>query len=392
MVGSTLGHYRVEAELGAGGMGVVYEGIDTRLERKVAIKLLHASVVRDGERMARFEREARVLASLNHANIAAIHGLEEADGTKFLVLEYVPGDTLAERINRGLSVKETLDICRQIAEGLDAAHEKGIIDRDLKPANIKITPDGKVKVLDFGLAKAVESPAASETLAEAATVSAGMTQVGVVMGTSAYMSPEQACGKPIDRRTDVWAFGCVLFEALARKRTFDGETTTEVLAAVLEREPDWNALPAAVPGNIRALLRRCLTKDQHRRLRDIGDARLELEETLSSQATLSSGQVPAAAPARGARRLLWPAVASAVIVAGVGIGSWKWLLRGEPPEPEIVRFTHHLPQGHRITPGWNPGVIFSPDGKTVAFDYDVDRIPRWSSGRSINWSRSPSAV
>jgi Tol biopolymer transport system component len=375
MVGSTLGHYRVVAELGAGGMGVVYEGVDTRLDRTVALKLLHASVVRDADRMARFEREARVLASLNHANIAAIHGLEEADGTKFLVLEYVPGDTLAQRITRGVSLKEALDICRQIAEGLDAAHEKGIIHRDLKPANIKITPDGKVKVLDFGLAKAVGLPAAIDTLADTATVSAGMTQIGVVMGTSAYMSPEQACGKPIDRRTDVWAFGCVLFEALARKRPFEGETTTEVLAAVLEREPDWNALPVAVPGNIRALLRRCLTKDQHRRLRDVGDARLELEETLSSQSALSAGLVPAAMPARGARRWLWPAVASAIAVAGAGIGSGAWLGGEAPPEPEVVRFTHHLPQGHRITPGWNPGVIFSPDGKTVAFDYEVDGIP-----------------
>ncbi len=376
MVGRTLGHYRVESELGAGGMGIVYEGTDTRLGRKVAIKLLHPSLVEDADRMTRFEREARMLASLNHANIAAIHGLEEANGTKFLVLEYVPGDTLAARINSGtLSLREALDICRQIAEGLDAAHEKGIVHRDLKPANVKITPDGKVKVLDFGLAKAVESALPGGTEAETATVTVDVTHAGIVMGTSAYMSPEQACGKPVDRRTDVWAFGCVMFEALARKRTFGGETMAEVLAAVLEREPEWNALPAALPENLRSLLRRCLTKDPHRRLRDIGDARLELEETLSGQAVTRAAQMAAAAAVPRWRRALWPASLSALILLAAGLGSWKFMTRSGAPAPDVIRFTHALPQGHRMPPGWNPGVIFSPDGRTVAFDYDVDGIP-----------------
>ncbi len=368
MVGLTLGHYRVESELGAGGMGVVYEATDTRLGRKVAIKLLHPSVVQDAERMARFEREARVLASLNHANIAAIHGLEEADGTKFLVLEYVPGDTLAQRVARGpLPLKDAFEICRQIADGLDAAHEKGIVHRDLKPANIKITPDGKVKVLDFGLAKAVDAISPLESLASGATVTAEMTQVGVMMGTPAYMSPEQACGKPVDRRTDVWAFGCVLFESLATRRTFSGETTTEVLAAVLEKEPDWSALPATLPENVRSLLRRCLTKDRSRRLRDIGDARLELEETLSTQVAATQARVVR-------RRAYWPAVAAAVVVAAAGLGIWGWLHGRSVPAPEVVRFTHQFPQGNRLAPGWNPSVMFSPDGKTVAFDYEVDGI------------------
>jgi len=369
MLGRTLGHYRVESELGAGGMGVVFEATDTRLGRKVAIKLLHPSVVEDADRMARFEREARVLGSLNHPNIAAIHGLEESNGTTFLVLEYVPGDTLAERIARGaLPLKEAFEVCRQIADGLDAAHETGVVHRDLKPANIKITPDGKVKVLDFGLAKAIEAVPSADAQDEGATVAAAMTEVGVVMGTAAYMSPEQACGKPVDRRTDVWAFGCVLFEALAKRRTFTGDTMTHTLAAVLEKEPDWSALPATLPENVKSLLRRCLTKDRQRRLRDIGDARLELEEALSAQtATLTAARVR--------RRIPWPAVAAGLAVVLAGLGLWAWLAARRTPAPEIVRFSHALPAGHRMVPGWNPSVMFSPDGRSLAFDYEVDGIP-----------------
>ncbi|MGE5360145.1 MAG: protein kinase domain-containing protein, partial [Bacteroidales bacterium] len=289
---------------------------------------------------------------------------------KFLVLEYVPGDTLAQRIDRAaLPLKEALQVGRQIAEALDAAHEKGIVHRDLKPANIKITPDGKVKVLDFGLAKASEvSSSSAETIAQRATITADMTEAGVVMGTSAYMSPEQACGKPVDRRTDVWAFGCVLFETLARKRTFAGETMTEVLAAVLEREPDWSALPPAVPENVKCLLRRCLTKDRQCRLRDIGDARLELEETISGQVVIADAK-----PVRRGRRL--PALAAAVVVGAAAIGLWGWLRASGAPAPDVVRFIHQLPQGQRMTPDWNPSVMFSPDGKSVAFNYEVDGIP-----------------
>jgi serine/threonine-protein kinase len=377
MLGPRLGQYVVESKLGEGGMGVVYEGTDTRLGRKVALKLLHESVVQDAERMARFQREARVLASLNHANIAAIHGLEEADGQTFLVLEYVPGDTLAERIARGsLPLKEALAICRQIAEGIEAAHEQGIVHRDLKPANIKITPAGQVKVLDFGLAKAAAVSASASHLSEAATAPAEMTQAGMVVGTAAYMSPEQACGKPVDRRTDVWAFGCVLFETLSRRRPFAGDTMTELLAAVLEKSPDWNALPATVPENVKRLLRRCLTKDQHSRLRDIGDARLELEETLSGLAGSAEK-----APVR--TRAYWPAVAAICLLLASAVGVWAWLQARAVPAPEIVRFTHQLPPGQRMVPSWNPSVMFSPDGKALAFSYEVDGVVT-AFRRSIN--------
>lgn len=366
MEGRVLGQYRVESKLGEGGMGVVYAGTDTRLGRKVAIKLLHESVVQDGERMARFQQEARVLASLNHSNIAAIHGLEEADGRTFLVLEYVPGDTLSERLARGpLPLTEALTICRQIAEGVEAAHAQGIIHRDLKPANIKITPDGQVKVLDFGLAKsaAVFSPA--DPSGQTATAAIEMTMAGTIMGTAAYMSPEQACGKPVDRGTDVWAFGCVLFETLTRRLAFAGGTMTEVLAAVLERSPDWDSLPPTVPENIRRLLRRCLTKDRHSRLRDIGDARLELEETLSGQVGASATQVPRT-------RAYWPAVAAVCLLGAAAVGAWAWLHMRAEPAAEVVSFTHQLPPAHRMVPGWNPTVMFSPDGKSIAFSYAVD--------------------
>jgi len=371
MLGQKLGQYRVDSKLGAGGMGVVYQSTDTRLGRKVAIKLLQPSVAQDAERMARFEREAQVLAALNHPNIAAIFGLEESDGTKFLVLEYVPGDTLDERLARApLPLKEALEICRQIAEGLDAAHEKGIIHRDLKPANIKITPEGKVKVLDFGLAKVTEGSSASDSQGRTATFAAEMTQTGAVMGTTAYMSPEQACGKPLDRRTDIWAFGCVLYETLARKLTFAGDSTTEVLAAILDKDPDWGALPATVPENVKRLLRRCLEKDRRSRLRDIGDARLELEETLAGRVT---GTIAAVAPRVRTRRALAGALGG-LAVLGLAFGIWALLKGDRAPAPEIVRFTHQLPQGHEMMPGWNPSVMFSPDGKSLAFNYEVDGI------------------
>ena len=360
-----LGSYRVESQLGAGGMGVVYQATDTRLGRQVAIKMLHEASLNDPERLARFEREARLLATLNHSNIAAIYGLEEAREEKFLVLEYVPGDTLAQRLAKTRpSLKEVLDIGRQIADALAAAHEAGVVHRDLKPANIKITPEGKVKVLDFGLAKALEAARPGGTGAETATISPEMTQAGVVMGTAAYMSPEQASGKPVDRGTDIWAFGCVMYEALTGKRTFPGDTTTELLVGILDREPDWQALPADTPDNVKRLLRRCLEKDPHSRLHDIADARLELEETLSGKAVTEK-------TAAVRKRALWPAVAAGVVLGGTALGLWAWFQGRGAPAREVVRFTHQLPQGHRMLPSWNPSVMFSPDGKTLAFNCNV---------------------
>jgi len=246
MIGKTLSHYRIVEKVGAGGMGEVYRATDTRLGRDVAVKMLPEEFARDPERLARFEREARLLAALNHPHIAAIHGLEEADGVRFLAMEMVPGVTLAERIAEGpLPVEEALRIATQIAEALEAAHEKGIVHRDLKPANVKVTPEGRVKVLDFGLAKAFEAEGAADD--RSPTLTAAATRAGVVLGTAAYMSPEQARGRRVDRRTDVWAFGCVLYESLTGREAFAGETVSDTIAQVLAREPDWSALPPAAP-------------------------------------------------------------------------------------------------------------------------------------------------
>ena len=274
-VGTQLGHYSVTAllgDLGEGGMGQVWEATDTQLNRQVALKILPDAFADDPDRLARFQREAQVLASLNHPNIRSIYGLEESDGIKALVLELVEGPTLADRIAQGpIPVDETLPIAKQIAEALEAAHEAGVIHRGLKPANIKVREDGTVKVLDFGLAKALDTtpegdPSRSPTLIAAAT------QMGVIMGTAAYMSPEQASGETTDRRSDIWSFGVVLFEMLAGQRLFTGKTVSHVLGAVLQVQPKWDTLPASTPQPIRRVLRRCLEKDQKRRLRDMGEA------------------------------------------------------------------------------------------------------------------------
>ena len=285
LVGRQLGWYEILSLLGVGGMGEVYRARDTKLNREIAIKVLPSAFAQDSDRLARFQREARMLASLNHPNIAAIYGLEELDGVRYLVLELVPGETLAQRLERHpLAVREALEICRQMAEALEAAHEKGIIHRDLKPANVKVTPEGKVKVLDFGLAKVVEADLRAGDVSEVSTM-IGVTAPGTILGTVAYMSPEQACGKPLDRRTDVWSFGCVLYEALTRKRAFGGKTVPEVLGRILEKEPNWETLPAGVTENVRCLLRRALQKDPRCRLRDLGDARIELEDTIAGRIT-----------------------------------------------------------------------------------------------------------
>ncbi len=323
--GTRLGPYEIVAPLGAGGMGEVYRARDTRLGRDVAVKVLPDHFAGDAERLARFQREAQILASLNHPNVAAIYGLEESQGVRALVLELVEGPTLAERLARGpLPVPEALDVCRQIASALEAAHESGVIHRDLKPANVKISPAGEVKVLDFGLAKGTPTAASGSDphLSHSPTLTEGATAAGVILGTAAYMSPEQARGKPVDRRTDIWSFGCVLYECLTGRRAFEGETISDMIARILEREPDWAALPAQTPTKARELLRHCLEKDAKKRLRDIGDARIELEEAVAAGKP-PSGVVAAAqpTPARRARLSgLAIGLAGAALVAGVAIG------------------------------------------------------------------------
>ena len=268
------------ALIGRGGMGEVYHARDLKLNRDVAIKVLPDHLARDRERLARLHREAQLLAALNHPHIAQIHGLEDSTGVLALVLELVEGPTVADRIKAGsLEIREALVIAKQIAEALEAAHEKGVIHRDLKPANIKLTENGAVKVLDFGLAKPLS---ADTTTADLSLVTAEPTNAGIVLGTGAYMSPEQARGQAVDRRTDVWAFGCVLFEMLTGRRAFGGDTLSDTLASVLTSEPDWTAVPPAVPASVTRLMRRCVEKDLRRRLRDIGDARIEIEDALDA--------------------------------------------------------------------------------------------------------------
>ena len=360
LVGRQVGSHRILSLLGQGGMGEVYRARDTKLGRDVAIKVVAGAFLSDPGRLARFEREARVLATLNHPHVGAIYGLEETDGIRGLVLELVEGATLAERLESGpLPIQEALTVARQIADALEAAHDKGIIHRDLKPANIKTTPDGNVKVLDFGLAKVLAAEG-SERDPSPLPIAAEGTREGVIAGTAAYMSPEQARGKAVDKRTDIWAFGAVLYEMLTGRPAFRGETTSDTIAAVLEREPDWSALPAPTPAGLRRLLLRCLEKDSKHRLRDIGDARLEIAEAL--------GTNPVTAAARPARLGRWAAVAAGVlIIAGVAIGQlqrseyfWRNPLEGAT----ITRLTDFEGAEHHAA--------ISRDGKFVAFLSDRD--------------------
>jgi serine/threonine-protein kinase len=383
MIGRTLSHYRVVEKIGAGGMGEVYRATDTRLGREVAIKVLPEEFARDPERLARFEQEARLLAALNHPRIAAIHGLEEADGVRFLAMELVPGVTLAERIARGpLAVDEAVGIARQIAEALEAAHEKGIVHRDLKPANVKVTPEGGVKVLDFGLAKAFETDSSSGDQSRSPTLTAAATRAGVIMGTAAYMSPEQARGKRVDRRTDVWAFGCVLYEMLTGKVAFAGETVSDSIAFILAREPDWKALPASVTPELRRLLRRCLEKNADRRLRDLGDARLELEEVLSpadagaldGAGSAAAGEV--AVGSRASRRwLILTAALALATVAGHALVVWVSGRRAPLDAAPVRRLSILLPPE---TPPSESGASLwlSPDGKRLVYGAGYGRTTR----------------
>src|SRR5271165_4801348 len=277
--GTKLGPYEIRSRLGAGGMGEVYRATDSKLGRDVALKVILQEFAQDTQLMGRFQREAQVLASLNHTNIAAIYGLEDSGGVRALVMELVEGPTLADRIKEGaIPLEEALPIAKQIAEALEYAHEHGIVHRDLKPANIKVTHDGKVKVLDFGLAKALQGEVTPRDISSSPTISFEATKLGIILGTAAYMSPEQAKGKAVDRRADIWSFGVVLFEMLTGRQTYVGETATDIMAAVVRGEPDWSLLPKNLPGRVRELLHRCLVKDDKRRLRDIGEARLMLED------------------------------------------------------------------------------------------------------------------
>jgi serine/threonine protein kinase len=299
MIGRMLDHYQITSQLGKGGMGEVYQAKDQKLGRDVAIKVLPEEFARDTDRVARFQREAKVLASLNHPNIAAIYGLEESSGTNFLVLELVEGETLADRIKAGpVPVEESLKLALQIAEALEAAHEKGVIHRDLKPANIKVTPDGNVKVLDFGLAKAFARDK-EVNLSNSPTLSEAATLQGVILGTAAYMSPEQARGETVNKKADIWAFGCVLFEMLTGRATFEGRTVSDVLASVIKSEPEWKRLPPNLHPRIRLLLERCLEKEAKNRCSGIGDARVEIQKALTDPSGLLVQPITAVELGRG---------------------------------------------------------------------------------------------
>ncbi len=349
--GTQLGTYEILSPLGKGGMGEVWRARDSKLGREVAIKTLPEEFARDEERLARFEREAKLLASMNHPNIATIHGFEEDNGTRFLVLELVEGDTLADRIKRGaIPLAESLEIGRQITDALEAAHEKGVIHRDLKPANIKITPDGKVKVLDFGLAKAFAGDGADPTLSNSPTLSMAATQAGTILGTAAYMAPEQARGKTVDKRADIWAFGVVLYEMVTGKGLFHGEDLTQTVASVVMKEADLEQAPV----ELRRLLAKCLEKDPKDRLRDIGDV-WELRDDPQARGAGPSAQ---AETRRG--RLPW--VAAAVFALATVALATLWLRPA--PLPEVMRFEIHAPPGSSLVRG-NPAV--SPDGGTLAY-------------------------
>jgi serine/threonine-protein kinase len=362
--GKLLSHYRLVEKLGEGGMGVVWNAIDTTLDREVAIKVLPEAFAADPERLTRFDREAKLLASLNHPNIATIHGLEEEDDVRFLTMELVPGEDLAQSLARGpLSLEETLALARQIANALEAAHASGVVHRDLKPSNIRITPDGTAKVLDFGLAKTVESsavPAGTDPALSPTRTSAG-TMAGVILGTAAYMSPEQARGAQADRRADIWAFGCLVYECLTGRKAFPGETVSDTMAAVLKSEPNWEALPRETPPALRRLLHRCLEKDRERRLRSAADARIEIDDAMSEE--------PAPAIADGTQKRPWLpwllAALLAVVAVAIGV-AWERSARGSRGQLHVAVT---LRQALELMPGLNGDLVaaLSPDGSRIAF-------------------------
>jgi serine/threonine-protein kinase len=368
MTGTKLGHYAITGHLGSGGMGEVYQATDTKLGRNVAIKVLPEAFSHDADRAVRFEREAKALASLNHPNVAAIYGLEEVGPTKFLVLELVEGDTLADRLRSGaMPADEALRLALQIAHALEAAHEKGIIHRDIKPANIKITPEGKAKVLDFGLAKAFTPDNGSVNLSNSPTMSIAATEQGIILGTASYMSPEQASGGVVDKRADVWAFGVVLFEMLTGRKMFTGKTVSHVLADVLKAPPDWSSLPTNLHARIRLLLERCLEKEPRDRYHDIADARVDIERVLADPrgVLVSPGADASSATRTVSLRQAWTWIAVTAVVAG----ALGWFLRPEPgraPRP-VLRSVLLLPDSTQFTGGQVSMLAISPDGTRVAY-------------------------
>jgi hypothetical protein len=368
-----LAHYRLVEKIGEGGMGVVWKAEDTKLSRDVAVKILPEEFAKDQQRLARFEREAKLLATLNHPNVAAIYGFDNAEGVHFLVLELVNGQTLAQMTKTGpVPVEEALDICRQVAEGLEAAHEAGVIHRDLKPGNVIVTEDGKAKVLDFGLAKGLEGTAGGESgsdLSMSPTETFGGTQAGVVMGTAPYMSPEQARGKKLDKRTDIFSFGCLLFECLTGKLVFTGETVTDTLSAILQNDPDWSALPDKTPRRIRELLERCLEKNPRNRLHDIGDARIDLDKSFSAKEWTTSGirAVETAARAGQLSRRGIAVGAVTILAAGILVGAgasalWNPASVGNAPSP--VRHLAIVPPPELRLPAGNNFVVL-PHGNAI---------------------------
>ena len=360
---ATIDPYKVGL-LGKGGMGEVYRARDTKLDRDVALKVLPEAFTSDPDRLARFEREAKVLASLNHPNIGSIYGLEESEGVKALVLELVEGPTLADRIAQGpIPVDEALPLAKQIAEALEAAHEAGVIHRDLKPANIKVRDDGTVKVLDFVLAKALAGETPDVDLSQSPTVTAtvGGTREGVILGTTAYMSPEQARGKPLDKRTDIWSFGCVLFEMLTGRAAFSGETLSDTLAAVLEREPGWDQVPAGVPPDVMNYLRRSVERLAQQRVRDIGDFRLALEGAFAARLAIATPK--GKAPATG--RTMMAVVLLALVVGAAGGGIVLSVLgRSEPVASPVTRYAVTTDARDAGSLG---GVVVSPDGGLLVY-------------------------
>jgi serine/threonine protein kinase/Tol biopolymer transport system component len=369
----TLGHYEIFEKIGEGGMGEVYRARDTKLGREVAVKILPEMFARNNERLGRFKREAKLLASLNHAGIATLHGLEDSDGVNFLVMELVDGEDLSQRISRGpLSVLETLGIARDVADALQTAHAQGIVHRDLKPANIKVLPDGKIKVLDFGLAKAMETDADDPNMSQSPTIATVAGTIGgVILGTAAYMSPEQARGKPVDKLTDVWALGCVFYQMLTGKQVFPGETVSDTIAKILEREPAWELLPADTPQPVQRLLHRCLQKDKSMRLQDVGEIRAEIDGVTSGASQVWTGPVPVSniqeKQTRPPRVRLWQTVALVSILAAVLLGA-AWL-RTPAPDLQLIRSSIVQPPETRfLSMGDYAGpVVISPDGKRIAF-------------------------